>query len=112
MAVDGQLVARTVGELAPEPFGGTRQTVNFFRPAPLASLPPARPAFGQLGGRYPGGCTPGTPAPLVSSGRRFGGGPGDYEVARLVIQDVIAHRAGDLADDVTVVCLDWRGPAS
>jgi serine phosphatase RsbU (regulator of sigma subunit) len=35
-----------------------------------------------------------------------------YEVARLVVQDVIAHRAGDLADDVTVVCLDWRGPAS
>jgi len=35
-----------------------------------------------------------------------------YEVARLVVQEVIAHRAGDLADDVTVVCLDWRGPAS
>jgi hypothetical protein len=35
-----------------------------------------------------------------------------YEVARLVVQEVIAHRAGDLADDLTVVCLDWRGPAS
>jgi len=35
-----------------------------------------------------------------------------YEVARLVVRGVIAHRAGDLADDVTVVCLDWRGPAS
>ena len=35
-----------------------------------------------------------------------------YEVARLVVQEVIAYRAGDLADDVTVVCLDWRGPAS
>ena len=35
-----------------------------------------------------------------------------YEVARLVVQEVIAHRAGDLADDVTVVCLDWRGAAS
>jgi serine phosphatase RsbU (regulator of sigma subunit) len=33
-----------------------------------------------------------------------------YEVARLVVQEVIAHRAGDLADDLTVVCLDWRGP--
>jgi serine phosphatase RsbU (regulator of sigma subunit) len=35
-----------------------------------------------------------------------------FEVARLVVQEVIAHRAGDLADDLTVVCLDWRGPAS
>ena len=35
-----------------------------------------------------------------------------YEVARLIVQKVIAHRAGDLADDLTVVCLDWRGPAS
>jgi serine phosphatase RsbU (regulator of sigma subunit) len=35
-----------------------------------------------------------------------------YEVARLVVHEVIAHRAGDLADDLTVVCLDWRGPAS
>jgi serine phosphatase RsbU (regulator of sigma subunit) len=35
-----------------------------------------------------------------------------YEVARLVVGEVIAHRAGDLADDLTVVCLDWRGPAS
>ena len=35
-----------------------------------------------------------------------------YEVARLVVGKVIAHRAGDLADDLTVVCLDWRGPAS
>jgi serine phosphatase RsbU (regulator of sigma subunit) len=35
-----------------------------------------------------------------------------YEVARRVVQEVIAHRAGDLADDLTVVCLDWRGPAS
>jgi serine phosphatase RsbU (regulator of sigma subunit) len=35
-----------------------------------------------------------------------------YEVARLVVQQVIAHCAGDLADDLTVVCLDWRGPAS
>jgi hypothetical protein len=35
-----------------------------------------------------------------------------YEVARLVVQEVLAHRAGDLADDLTVVCLDWRGPAS
>jgi hypothetical protein len=33
-------------------------------------------------------------------------------VARLVVGEVIAHRAGDLADDLTVVCLDWRGPAS
>jgi serine phosphatase RsbU (regulator of sigma subunit) len=32
-----------------------------------------------------------------------------YEVARLVVQEVVAHRAGDLADDLTVVCLDWRG---
>jgi serine phosphatase RsbU (regulator of sigma subunit) len=35
-----------------------------------------------------------------------------FEVARLVVQEVIAHRAGDLADDLTVVCLDWRGPGS
>jgi serine phosphatase RsbU (regulator of sigma subunit) len=35
-----------------------------------------------------------------------------YEVARLVVHEVIAHRAGDLADDLTVVCLDWSGPAS
>jgi serine phosphatase RsbU (regulator of sigma subunit) len=32
-----------------------------------------------------------------------------YEVARLFVQEVVAHRAGDLADDLTVVCLDWRG---
>jgi serine phosphatase RsbU (regulator of sigma subunit) len=32
-----------------------------------------------------------------------------YEVARLVVDEVIAHRAGDLADDLTAVCLDWRG---
>jgi hypothetical protein len=35
-----------------------------------------------------------------------------HELARLVINEVIAHRAGDLADDVTVVCLDWRGPTA
>jgi serine phosphatase RsbU (regulator of sigma subunit) len=35
-----------------------------------------------------------------------------HELARLVVNEVIAHRAGDLADDVTVVCLDWRGPTS
>jgi len=35
-----------------------------------------------------------------------------HEVARLLVREVIAHRAGDLADDVTVVCLDWRGQAS
>jgi serine phosphatase RsbU (regulator of sigma subunit) len=35
-----------------------------------------------------------------------------YEVARLVVHEVVAHRAGGLADDLTVVCLDWRGPAS
>jgi serine phosphatase RsbU (regulator of sigma subunit) len=35
-----------------------------------------------------------------------------YEVARVVVQEVVAHRAGDLADDLTVVCLDWRGPVS
>jgi hypothetical protein len=28
------------------------------------------------------------------------------------VGEVIARRAGDLADDLTVVCLDWRGPAS
>jgi hypothetical protein len=32
-----------------------------------------------------------------------------YEVARLVVGEVVTHRAGDLADDLTVVCLDWRG---
>jgi serine phosphatase RsbU (regulator of sigma subunit) len=32
-----------------------------------------------------------------------------YEVTRLVVKEVISHRAGDLADDLTVVCLDWRG---
>jgi serine phosphatase RsbU (regulator of sigma subunit) len=35
-----------------------------------------------------------------------------YEVARLVVREVMAHRAGDLADDLTVVCLDWYGPGS
>jgi serine phosphatase RsbU (regulator of sigma subunit) len=35
-----------------------------------------------------------------------------YEVVRLVVREVIAHRAGDLADDLTVVCLDWRGAQS
>ena len=35
-----------------------------------------------------------------------------YELVRRVVREVIAHRAGELADDVTVVCLDWRGPAS
>ena len=35
-----------------------------------------------------------------------------HEVARLVVGEVIGHRAGDLADDLTVVCLDWRGRAS
>jgi serine phosphatase RsbU (regulator of sigma subunit) len=35
-----------------------------------------------------------------------------HEVARLVVREVIAYRASDLADDLTVVCLDWRGPAS
>ena len=34
-----------------------------------------------------------------------------HEVARLVVGEVIAHRAGDLADDLTVVCLDWRAGA-
>jgi hypothetical protein len=29
-----------------------------------------------------------------------------------VVREVIVHRAGELADDLTVVCLDWRGPAS
>jgi hypothetical protein len=33
-------------------------------------------------------------------------------MARLLVREVIAHRAGDLANDVTVVCLDWREPAS
>jgi serine phosphatase RsbU (regulator of sigma subunit) len=32
-----------------------------------------------------------------------------HEVVRLVVREVIAHRAGDLADDLTVVCLDWHG---
>jgi hypothetical protein len=35
-----------------------------------------------------------------------------HELARLLVRKVVAHRAGDLADDATVVCLDWRGPAS
>ncbi len=35
-----------------------------------------------------------------------------YAVAQRVVREVIAHRAGDLADDLTVVCLDWRGPPS
>jgi serine phosphatase RsbU (regulator of sigma subunit) len=35
-----------------------------------------------------------------------------YEVVRRVVREVIGHRAGELADDLTVVCLDWRGPAS
>jgi serine phosphatase RsbU (regulator of sigma subunit) len=35
-----------------------------------------------------------------------------YEVVRRVVHEVIAHRAGELADDLTVVCLDWRGPRS
>ena len=35
-----------------------------------------------------------------------------HELTRLLVREVIAHRAGDLADDVAVVCLDWRGPAS
>lgn len=35
-----------------------------------------------------------------------------YELVRRVIKEIIAHRAGELADDVTVVCLDWRGLAS
>jgi serine phosphatase RsbU (regulator of sigma subunit) len=35
-----------------------------------------------------------------------------YEVVRRVVREVSAHRAGDLADDLTVVCLDWHGPAS
>jgi serine phosphatase RsbU (regulator of sigma subunit) len=35
-----------------------------------------------------------------------------YEVTHRVVREVIAHRAGDLADDLTVVCLDWRGQAS
>jgi serine phosphatase RsbU (regulator of sigma subunit) len=33
-----------------------------------------------------------------------------HDVTRLVVREVIAHRAGDLADDVTVVCLDWHAP--
>jgi len=35
-----------------------------------------------------------------------------YELVRRVIKEIIAHRAGELADDVTVACLDWRGLAS
>ena len=34
------------------------------------------------------------------------------EVVRLLTDAVIDHRAGQLADDATAVCLDWRGPAS
>lgn len=31
------------------------------------------------------------------------------EVVRLVTRAVVEHRAGDLRDDATVVCLDWKG---
>jgi serine phosphatase RsbU (regulator of sigma subunit) len=31
------------------------------------------------------------------------------EVVRKLTAAVVAHRAGDLADDATAVCLDWRG---
>ena len=34
-----------------------------------------------------------------------------HEVARRVVGEVVVHRAGDLADDLTVVCLDWHGRA-
>jgi serine phosphatase RsbU (regulator of sigma subunit) len=32
------------------------------------------------------------------------------ETVRQVTAAVVAHRAGDLQDDATAVCLDWRGP--
>lgn len=32
------------------------------------------------------------------------------EVVRLITKALLEHRAGDLRDDATVVCLDWRGP--
>jgi serine phosphatase RsbU (regulator of sigma subunit) len=31
------------------------------------------------------------------------------ETVRKVTAAVVAHRAGDLQDDATAVCLDWRG---
>lgn len=34
------------------------------------------------------------------------------EVVRLLTDAVIDHRAGQLADDATAVCLDWHGPES
>jgi len=34
------------------------------------------------------------------------------EVVRLLTGAVIDHRAGQLADDATAVCLDWHGPES
>lgn len=34
------------------------------------------------------------------------------EVVRLLTDEVIDHRGGQLADDATAVCLDWHGPAA
>jgi serine phosphatase RsbU (regulator of sigma subunit) len=63
----------------------------------LEAAPEGGPAFGTA--RLEG---------LLRSSRELA----PYEVARRLVRQVIAHRAGALADDVTVVCLDWRGPAS
>ena len=63
----------------------------------LEAAPEGGPAFGAA--RLEG---------LLRSSRELA----PHEVARLLVREVIAHRAGDLADDVTVVCLDWREPAS